>query len=98
MFLPMHCTTGLTNGFRLYWNILPAYPGRKLHLPLRPARTVRVRDVKYGISVESVTEKVYRVTGDTCRDDRAALQLLCMFFQKKNAQDSVLYIYEEYIR
>ena len=77
MFLPMHCTPGLTNGFRLYWNILPSYPGRKLHLPLRPARTVRVRGFKYGISVESVTEKVflvYRVTGDTCRDDRAALQ------------------------
>ena len=31
-----------------------------------------------------------------CRDDKAALMLLSMLFQKKSAQDPLLYIYEEH--
>ena len=34
--------------------------------------------------------------GHACRDDRAALKLLCMLLQKKTMQDSILHIYEEY--
>ena len=34
--------------------------------------------------------------GDIGADDKAALDLLCKFFSKKNTPDTLVYIYEEY--
>lgn len=36
------------------------------------------------------------MAGNICHDDKAALELLCMLFQKKSVHNCSLYIYEEY--
>ena len=38
----------------------------------------------------------YNPAGDLSGNDKAALDLLCKIFSKKNTPDSLVYIYEEY--
>ena len=49
----------------------------------------------YAISINPIDIYIY-ITGESCHDEKAALKLLCMLFQKKSTQDSMVYIYEEY--
>ena len=69
--------TGPANGFQLSWNIPLVCQERKHQWRLRSERNVKVYRTDFNCLLA-----IFVHAGANCRDDQAALMILCTLFQK----------------